>query len=190
MFIKCLLCTGLFTLPCSNKEKVTACVPRQYYKCRELGLENTGEHKDRSRLSRSRAAHEEDSSQGNSSTRWLVLTYFLCFIWAQRAFASGQMTQGCVEWGVIRLAMQGPDAVLRPLRVLSVGSESAFRCTVGALLRVKKTDRTDLVISMCTHLSSTSLRAKKFIKVIQAFLHRSSLRGLSTLTEQVWRSGF
>lgn len=82
----------------------------------------------------------------------------------------------------IELGMEGPDAVLRPLSVLSVGSDSAFRCTVGALLRVKKTDRTDLVISLCTHLSSTPLRAKKFIKVIQAFLRRSSLRGLSTLT--------
>lgn len=135
---------------------------------------------------RSRAAHEEDSSQGNSSAKWLVLTFFLCFIWARRAFASGQMTQRCVEWRShkigIELGMEGPDTGLRPLRVLSVGSESVFRCTVGALLRVKKTDRTDLVTYLCTHLSSTSLRAKKFIKVIQAFLHRSSLRGLSTLT--------
>ena len=49
------------------------------------------------------------------------------------------------EWG-----MEGPDAVLRPLRVLSVGFESAFRYTVGALLRIKKTDRIDLVISMWT----------------------------------------
>lgn len=38
------------------------------------------------------------------------------------------------------LVMEGPDAVLRPLRVLSVGSESALRCTVGALLRMKKTE--------------------------------------------------
>lgn len=185
MFIKYLLCTRLFTLPCSNKEKVTACVPRQCYKYHELGLENTGKHKDRSRLFRSRAAHEEGSSQVNSSTKWFVLTYFLCFIWAQRAFTSGQMTRVCwmrsYKIGT-ELGMERPDAVLRPLRVLSLGSESAFRCTVGALLRVKKTDRTGLVISVCTHLSSTSLRAKKFIKVIQAFLHRSSLRGLSTLT--------
>ena len=29
--------TGLFPLPCSNKEKVAACVPGQYCKCREPG---------------------------------------------------------------------------------------------------------------------------------------------------------
>ena len=43
-----------------------------------------------------------------------------------------------------------PDAALRPLGVLSVGSESTFSCTAGALLTIKKTDRTDLVISVWT----------------------------------------
>lgn len=60
-----------------------------------LGLENAGEHKDRSRLFRSRAAHKEDSSQNNLSAKWLVLTCFLCFIWVQRAFIAGQMTRVC-----------------------------------------------------------------------------------------------
>lgn len=134
---------GSFHCPAVIKKKSQLASQDSIVSAVSLGLENAGEHKDRSRLFRSRAAHKEDSSQNNLSAKWLVLTCFLCFIWAQRVFTAGQMTRVCwlrshkvgTESG-----MEGPDTVLRPLRVLSVGSASALRCTVGALLIMKRTE--------------------------------------------------
>lgn len=71
-------------------------------------------------------------------------------------FTVGQMTQGCVECSRAHrigseLGSEGLDAVLGPLTVLpgelSIDSESGFRCPIGAVLRIKKTDRSGLVIS-------------------------------------------
>lgn len=52
-----------------------------------------------------------------------------------------------------------------------------------ALLRIKKTDITGLIIPYPTHLSGADLRTKKFIEVIETFMHRGSTQGLSILIE-------
>lgn len=50
-----------------------------------------------------------------------------------------------------------------------------------ALLRIKKTDTTGLIIPYPTHLSGADLRTKKFIEVIETFMHRGYRRRFGDL---------